>query len=327
MLGAESGVVFGGLAFGGHAVGDDHGAGVGLAALGERDEAGEIGGGEGAVGAPVGFIEIRQRLGRASGDDLELEGGVRGDFAEFANDGGEVDGAVAGGDPLEGGAAGVFEEGGVAQVSGGDVGSEDFDGEEGILEDPHGIAGIEADGDEVASGFFDEEAGFAGGEVAVILDGDFDVEVLGEGADFAEALQGVLEVGGEGEFAGAVLVVADVAAHGAGADRVGDAESFGEIGDGIAFARIPAAGGATDAADAGVKRDAFVGGGLFDAGEVSGVERFVFGEVRDLEGVGSEGGGVIDELESLPPEGTEGVRVYPEQGNSRLRHRNQDIGE
>lgn len=108
-------------------------------------------------------------------------------------------------------------------------------------------------------------------------------------------------MGGEGEFAGTVLIVADVAAHSASADRVGDAESFGEVGDGITFAGIPAAGGATDAADAGVKRDAFVGGGLFDAGEVGGVEGFVFGEVRDLEGVGAEGGGVIDELESLPP--------------------------
>jgi hypothetical protein len=252
---------------------------------------------------------------------------VGGDFTEFTDDGGEVDAAVARGDPLECSAAGVFIEDRVAEVAGGDVGGEDFDGEERVLEHPHGVAGIEADGDVVGASFFDEEAGFAGGEVAVIFEGDFDVEVLGEGANGAEVAEDLLEEGGDGGLAKARGVAAHEASEGAGAEGVGGAESGGEVGDGVAVLQVVTGNGAADAADGGVEGEALLVGGLLYFREMGGVEGFELVRDGELEGIGAEGGGVVDELESLPLEGTKGVRVYPEQGNSRLRHRNQDIGE
>ena len=85
----------------------------------------------------------------------------------------DIDRAIAQRDPLGSGAARVLEDGAIAHVRGRHVRPQYFQGQQRVLGDPHGVAGVQAGAHEILARRFDQHLHFARLHVArMVLDGD-----------------------------------------------------------------------------------------------------------------------------------------------------------
>lgn len=283
-----------------------HVAFVGMAGFCQREKLGEVGGFRFRVGFPETGFEVRENLWRAARDWLDVDVRGRADFAHPCEEAGEVHDAFAERNPLDGYAALVLIDDGIAEMDCYGVGAQDFERGERVFENEYGIAGVEVGADEFPTGAFDERAGFPGLEIFVILDCYLQAGIHGGRADGAEELNHGLNVLFSGAGRKMRAIGCGEASNDGGAERGGAGDSLAEIADG----GIEAVGGFREhCAGAGFDMQAEALGVILDFGPVGGVHGFGVERILKEQGIELEACSVIEKLNVVPLHGSQAVAV------------------